>query len=166
MVYNQKPIEAQSSLSWLKATLAGLVSTVPMSVFMLATQRLLPKGYRYALPPEVIMKELADRAHISHHMSKKQVVIATTISHFGYGATMGLLYSPLGKKVPLPGAVKGILFGLFVWTASYLVLLPLGDMDASGQKEPVRRNLMMIGAHVVWGSAMGVITDILIRRLK
>ena len=95
-------------------------------------------------------------------MNKKQILIATTVSHFGYGAATGVLYSPLSKKVPLPAVVKGVLFGLFIWAASYLGLLPMIGMSASGHREPVRRNLMMIAAHAVWGATMAVVAELLI----
>jgi hypothetical protein len=36
-------------------------------------------------------------------------------------------------------------------------------MSESGQREPVRRNLMMIAAHVVWGGTMGVVAEVLMR---
>ena len=75
---------------------------------------------------------------------------------------MGLFLFPfLGKKIPLPSPVKGVLFGLIVWAASYLGLLPLIGMSESGQREPGRRNLMMIAAHVVWGATMGVVAKVL-----
>jgi hypothetical protein len=71
----------------LKGVLAGFVATIPMTIFMLATQRFLPKGQRYALPPEIITKELTQRAHMRQHMSKRQIVGATLVSHFGYGSS-------------------------------------------------------------------------------
>ena len=162
-IKKQEIASFQPGLSWLKGTIAGLVGTGPMTAFMLLTQRFLPKGQRYDLPPEIITKELAHRAHVRQHMNKGQILMATTVSHFGYGAAMGTLYSLLAKKVPLPAVVKGTLFGLLIWAVSYLGLLPLIGMSESGQREPVRRNLMMIAAHVVWGSTMGVVTDVLTR---
>lgn len=162
-VKKQEIASAQPGEALLKGTIAGLVGTVPMTAFMLLTQRFLPKGQRYALPPEIITKELAHRAHVRQHMNKGQILMVTTVSHFGYGATMGTLYSLLAKKVPLPAVVKGPLFGLLIWAASYLGFLPLIGMSESGQKEPVRRNLMMIAAHVVWGSVMGVVAEVFTR---
>jgi putative membrane protein len=132
-----------------------------MTIFMLATQRFLPKGERYDLPPEIITKDLADKADIRYHMNKAQILAATTLSHFGYGATMGVLYSLLVEKIALPAVMKGIIFGLIVWVASYFGLLPLLGISESGHREPMRRNLMMIAAHVVWGSATGVVANIL-----
>ena len=161
MAQHQHNIKAQSEGAWLKGALAGFVATGPMTLFMLVTQRFLPKGQRYALPPEIITKELARRAHVRQHMNKGQVLAATLVSHFGYGAAMGALYSPLGKQISLPAAAKGLLFGLVVWVSSYLGLLPLLGMSESGQREPQRRNLMMIAAHLVWGTTMGVAADVL-----
>ena len=164
MGYDSKTVKTQSGLPWLSGALAGFIGTAPMTVFMLLTQRFLPKGQRYALPPEIITEELAHRAHVRHHMNKQLILGATMVSHFGYGAAMGALYSPLGKKLPLPGVVKGVLFGLVVWAASYLALLPMSGMSESGQREPVRRILMMVTAHVVWGSAMGAAADALMHQ--
>ncbi len=156
--------KTQPGLSWLSGAIAGFIGTAPMTVFMLVTQRFLPKGQRYALPPEIITEELAHRAHVRHHMNKQLVLAATTVSHFGYGTAMGALYSPLGKKLPLPGIVKGVIFGVLVWAASYLALLPMSGMLESGQREPAQRNLMMIAAHVVWGAAMGATADTLMHQ--
>jgi uncharacterized membrane protein YagU involved in acid resistance len=94
--------ETQPRRTWLQGSLAGFIATGPMTLFMLVTQRYLPKRHRYALPPELI-----------------------------------------------------------IWAASYLALLPLLGMSESGQREPVRRNLMMIAAHIVWGSTMGVLAKVL-----
>jgi len=164
MVGEQKVLATQSGLSWGKGTLAGFIATAPMTVFMLATQRFLPKGQQYELPPELITKELAHRAHVRWHMSKTQILAATLVSHFGYGAAMGALYSPLDKKLPLPAVVKGVIFSVVVWAGSYLGLLPLIGISESAHKEPVRRNLMMIAAHLVWGSAMGLLANLLMYR--
>ncbi|MBV9691212.1 MAG: hypothetical protein JO202_16050 [Ktedonobacteraceae bacterium] len=159
MRQKQKVQPAQVGLD---GALAGLIATGPMTLFMLATQRLLPKGHQYALPPEIITGELAQRMNVRPNLNKPQLLGATLVSHFGYGAGMGILYSPL-SKLPLPSALKGVLFGVMVWAASYLVLLPMLGMSETGHREPSLRNFMMIGAHVVWGSVMGVVADMLVR---
>lgn len=102
MAQHQHNIKAQSERAWLKGALAGFVATEPMTLFMLVTQSFLPKGQRYALPPEIITKELARRVHVRQHLNKGQVLAATLVSHFGYGAAMGTLHSALGKKRSLP----------------------------------------------------------------
>src|SRR5947209_12443092 len=158
MAREQNVLATQTSLSWLRGALAGFIATAPMTVFMLITQRFLPKGQQYELPPELIIKELAHRAHVRWHMSKTLILVVTLLSHFGYGAAMGTLYSPLDKKLPLPAVVKGVVFGVVVWACSYFGLLPLMGISESAHREPGRRNLMMVAAHLVWGSAMGLVT--------
>lgn len=162
MGQNQNAVFAHPGLSWVKGATAGLVGTGPMTVFMLLTQRFLPKGQRYTLPPEMITQQLAKRAHVRQHMNKRVILGATMVSHFAYGATMGMIYSPLEKLVPLPAVLKGVIFGLFIWAASYLGLLPLLGISAAGEKEPMKRNLMMVAAHILWGATLGVVAKVLI----
>ena len=154
-------LSAQASIPVFSSTLAGFIATFPMTIFMLLTQRYLPHGQRYDLPPEIIVKDMAQRAHIKQHMNKFQILAATLVSHFSYGATVGLLYPPLSKKLSLPTAIKGAIFGFLIWATSYLGLLPLLGLSENAPREPGRRNLMMIAAHLIWGSSLALISDTL-----
>ncbi len=154
-------LKTHSKTTLLNAALAGTIATVPMSLFMLVTQRFLPRGQRYALPPEVIMEEVSQRSHARLHWNKSLLVGSSLLSHFGYGATMGALYTPLERTSFLPAPVRGTLFGLGVWASSYLGALPLLRFRAAGHREPGHRNLMMIFAHIVWGSVMGATAEAL-----
>ncbi len=141
----------------LRSALAGFLAVAPMTAFMLLTQRFLPKGQQYALPPEILTKELAQKAHVRHKMDRGQILAATTASHFGYGAAMALLYVPVTeqKKTLSLALGSGILFGLLVWAGNYVALLPALGMRESGHSEPVQRNWLMIIAHVIWGATLG-----------
>lgn len=162
-LYNgKKPSEP----AFRSAVLAGTLATVPMSLFMLAAHRFLPGKQRYALPPEVITAEVSRRSRARLHWNKKVLVGSTLLSHFGYGAAMGALYTPLERTSFLPAPVRGTLFGLGVWASSYLGLLPLLRFRAAGHREPGHRNLMMILAHVIWGSVMGATADALASKHK
>ena len=143
--------------------LAGLVATVPMTIFMLLMQRLLPKWQKYALPPEQITDEMAKRTDMKKNMDKQERVGTALLAHLGYGASMGVLYSRFSQRIPLPAALRGIVFGLIVWVGSYLGLLPALQMSEAAPEEPLRRNLLMIAAHVVWGASLGVTENFLAR---
>lgn len=158
-------ISMLSRADWFHGAIAGFTATLPMTLFMLATQQLLPKGQRYELPPELIIKQLAVWFHIRHRMNKRLVLGATLVSHFGYGAVMGGLYSLLGRMLTRSSVSRGALFGLIVWASSYLGLLPLIGISVTAQKEPLRRNILMIVAHIIWGGATGVATDIFVPAL-
>lgn len=133
---------------------AGTVGTVPMTLFMFAAHRLLPGWQKYALPPEKITQETAERADI--HMNKPQLLGASLTAHLGYGASMGSLYNTFARRVALPAVIKGGLFGIVVWGASYLGWLPAANFSVAAPEEPVKRNVLMIGAHIIWGITTAV----------
>ena len=147
----------------LRSAIAGFLAVVPMTIFMLLTQRFLPRGQQYALPPEILTKELAEKARVRHKMDRGQMLVATTASHFGYGAAAALLYVPVsGQKKTISLALgSGILFGLLVWAGSYVALLPALGMRESGHREPGERNWMMIVAHIIWGATLGWLFELL-----
>jgi hypothetical protein len=72
---------------------------------------------------------------------------ATLVAHFGYCAATGALYALLRPRgIILPGAA----YGLLVWSVSYFGIMP----DLRTYDHPLRRNWLMIVAHLVWGSTM------------
>lgn len=146
-----------------KSAFAGLIATMPMTLFMLLIHRILPKWQRYALPPELITDELAKRIGVAKHMDKQELVGSALVSHFSYGAAMGSLYGPFASKMALPSPLKGAMFGLVVWIGSYFGLLPALRMSEAAPVQPVERNILMIAAHLVWGTALGVTADFLER---
>lgn len=139
-----------------KSALAGMIATLPMTLFMLFVQRFLPKWQHYDLPPEKITDELAERANVKKHLDKPKRVGVALTAHFGYGAAMGVLYPFFAKIASLPLILRGIIFGLGVWAASYLGLLPALQMKAPATHLPLQRNVLMIVAHVIWGAALDV----------
>lgn len=160
MEQNRNILDTASSLFGAGA-IAGAIATIPMTLFMLAMQRLLPNWQKYALPPERITDQIAKRLGLKKHMDKQERVGVSLMSHFGYGASMGSFYSSLANRIPLPAVLKGMLFGLLVWAGSYLGWLPAMNMPSSAPNEPPRRNLLMIGAHLIWGATTGLVTDFL-----
>ncbi len=108
---------------------AGAVATAPMTLLMLLLQRMLPHQRHRALPPEKIVNALTRRIGVRKRLDKEQRLGVALASHFGYGASMGTLYIPFRRRVPLPPILKGAAFGLVVWVESYLGLLPALRVD-------------------------------------
>lgn len=144
-------------------SVAGAIATIPMTLFMLLMQQLLPKWQKYALPPERITTELAKRAEVGKHMNKQQRLGAALVMHFGYGSNMGMFYAPLARRVHLPPALKGAIFGILVWVGSYLGIAPTLELSEAAPNQPWQRNIMMIGAHLIWGITLGITEDLLER---
>lgn len=140
---------------------AGLAATGPMTLFMQAAHRYLPIWQRSSLPPRKITMHLARRVGLKKHMGESQRSAATWIAHFGYGTAMGAVYGPLARRIPLPPVIKGTAYGLVVWAASYLAGLPILQVPQAARDQPRHRNLLMMGAHIVWGSSLGLAADLL-----
>jgi len=137
--------------------LAGLAATVPMTVTMMALQRQLPRHERHPLPPRTITEEAAENTGVAAALSEREKRKLTTLAHFGYGTAVGALYGTLpGSDRDGSSIVRGMLYGLGVWSVSYLGWLPAVGSDAAANRESARRNALMIASHLVWGASLAL----------
>jgi uncharacterized membrane protein YagU involved in acid resistance len=146
----------------LAGTVGGFAATFPMTAYMTHQHAYLPPTQRYPLPPREITEAVVDQAAdagLAPRPDEKTLYRITMASHFGYGAAVGTLYPWTAGRLPLPSLLKGIVFGLGVWTVSYLGLLPSLGLLAPATKHPPKRTRLMIAAHVVWGAALGLVAD-------
>ena len=139
--------------------LAGTLATAPMTVFMVAMHRLLPRHEQYPLPPSQVTATAEAKSGVQEHVDREQHVAVTLLSHFAYGAAAGAIFAPIAKALPIPAVWSGIGYGLVVWTISYLGLLPALGLLRPATEQPARRNALMIVAHIVWGSVTGLLLD-------
>ena len=133
--------------------LGGVAGTATMSALMLAAQR---AGLMGQQPPEKIAEAAVHRAGVRGLSGGQQNALAVA-GHFGFGASMGmafgLLHRRLGRRVP--AVVGGGLFGVAVWAGAYRGVVPaLGIMPHPETDRPGRPTSMVL-AHVVWGATMG-----------
>lgn len=129
-----------------------------MTIAMVWMHRRLPRYERYPLPPSLITQNLEEAADVDPVPPRPHLAL-TLVNHFGYGAAVGALYGPTAGRFRAPAAVKGVGWGLVVWTFSYLVMLPAVGLLSPATRHPARRNGLMILAHVVWGGVTGWLAD-------
>src|SRR5687768_13825338 len=145
---------------FLTGAFAGFAATVPMTAVMLSLNQALPAHERRPVPPRRITVRAARKARVAHQMDDDERTLATYAAHFGYGTATGAAYAALVEpRVPGHPVVKGTAFGLLVWGASYLGLMPALGLHPPATREPAGRNGVMILAHVVWGSVLGALTE-------
>jgi putative membrane protein len=141
--------------------ICGVVATGPMSVAMVLLHRRLPARERYPLPP----REITVKA-VTTVMDRGDVTAATTsaltwLAHFAYGGAAGALYAGTERHLPGAAPVRGPLFGLLLWTVSYLGLLPGLHILTPATEHPLRRSALMIAAHLVWGWCIATVFQVL-----
>jgi putative membrane protein len=134
---------------------AGLIATAPMTLFMIAAHRLLPRRQRYELPPATITGKLMRRSGLWSRFATARPAEALP-NHFAYGASVGAAYRSLDPEGP-DTAFGGVAYALSVWAASYLGWLPAAGLHRSAMNDTAERNALMIAAHVVWGLSFAAI---------
>jgi uncharacterized membrane protein YagU involved in acid resistance len=137
---------------FLLGAVGGLIATGPMTAFMKLMHRRLPWYERYPLPPRQITMRTAKSAGLYWRLNEPEAKGLTLLAHYSYGAAMGALYSLAARQTPR--AVHGMLFGMVVWAGNYLGLLPALNLLQPATRQPARRNLLMIAAHLVWGASL------------
>jgi uncharacterized membrane protein YagU involved in acid resistance len=148
-------------LRFVLGAICGVVATGPMSVAMVLLHRRLPADERYPLPPREITTRAVEQLAKTNEIDPSTRSALTWLAHFGYGGAAGAIYSEMGRRLPGGAAVRGPLFGLIVWTMSYLGLLPGMRILTAATSHPLRRNALMIVSHLVWGWALATIYQVL-----
>lgn len=134
----------------LLGALAGIAGTFAMTSAARAMHRRLPAAERYPLPPrEIIEGTLPGVTKRALEEPGRQT--ATLAAHFGYGAATGALYALVR---PRGGILAGAAYGVLVWTVSYFGIMPGLRILRPAHDHPLRRDALMIAAHLVWGSTM------------
>ena len=141
--------------------ICGVVATGPMSVAMVLLHRRLPARERYPLPPREITTKAVEQIVAPDDVKASTTSALTWLAHFAYGGAAGALYAGSERRLPGGSAVRGSIFGLLVWTVSYLGLLPGLRVLTPATEHPARRSALMIAAHLVWGSCVAAVFQVL-----
>lgn len=123
--------------------LAGLSATMAMTAAMRRFNGWLDAGHHYPLPPREIIES------IGAGRSDERRRAITMAAHFAYGALAGIVFT-----LPPVRRLGGTFYGIGVWAASYLGWIPSARILEGAEHHPAQRNLLMLAAHLVWGSAL------------
>ncbi len=145
--------------------IAGFIATIPMSIGLgLMYRYLLPYWQKSDLPPRIITRRISRKVKIGRKVNKEpDLTIATTLAHLGYGAMSGAAYAEVAGPIHAPTLLKGMAGGLILWAGSYMGWLPITGVMLPATKQPSQRTIMMIIAHLIWGSSVAWIYEVLKR---
>jgi hypothetical protein len=134
----------------LLGTLAGIAGTFAMTAVARAMHRRLPVEERYSLPPREIIEGVLPEAG-KDALAEQGRRDLTLAAHFGYGAATGALYALFAPSGRL---LHGAAYGVLVWAVSYFGTIPGLRILRPAHDHPLRRNGLMVVAHLVWGAMM------------
>lgn len=124
--------------------LAGLTATTVMTAVMRRLHEKLPGEERYPLPPREITERIAPE-----EMEDEVLRDVSLLAHYGYGAATGALMAISGTQ---NRQATGAAIGTGIWALSYFGWVPGLGILKPASRHPVRRNALMICAHLVWGA--------------
>ncbi|MFC7704285.1 hypothetical protein ACFQXB_08775 [Plastorhodobacter daqingensis] len=138
----------------LQGAIAGTAATVAMTATARQLARRLPARDRYPLPPREIIGALRGEGRSVADPGRDEAGLAnaTLIAHALFGAATGALFALQQRR----GAGTGAAYGVTVWTASYFGWVPASGLLKPAHRHPLRRNLLMIAAHLVWGGTLAL----------
>jgi uncharacterized membrane protein YagU involved in acid resistance len=143
----------------LTGAIAGLLATVPMTAVMIVGKRRLPPRSQVPLPPVQITQNALRAASVDDEVSRAEEIALSAVNHFGFGASTGVVYGWFCKPRSVANAVTtGCIYGVGVWSCSYLGWLPAAGLYRSAANDTSERNTLMIIAHLVWGAGLGLAT--------
>jgi hypothetical protein len=133
--------------------LAGAFATACMSVVMVLSKNL---GVQGEHPPKRIAQGVAKIMGKSPPRDPELSLLAGA-AHLGFGVTSGLMFALARRhfawKRPI---VNGLMCGLGIWFLSYKGWVPAFGFMPSAEEDRPGRVATMIGAHVVYGVALGL----------
>ncbi|HVJ18344.1 MAG TPA: SDR family oxidoreductase [Polyangiaceae bacterium] len=127
---------------------AGVVATGVMSLVMLAGKRL---GALGEPPPRRIMRRVTGVLGPLRPRGDA-LDVASLAAHFGFGASLGLLYGLLPERAQT--AAGGSLFGLSVWATNYAGWLPRAELMPEPSRDRSGRPTTMVAAHWAFGNTL------------
>jgi hypothetical protein len=140
-------------------SVAGVLSTVVMSLFMLGAGRF---GWLTEQAPETVTRRSVKLA-TGRRIRGRDLDALTVVLHLGFGAASGALYATTLSKPRTTSIVSGLtgaLFATAVWFVSYWGVLPgLGLMPPVSEDER-QRPLVMLLAHWIYGGTLGLLVRV------
>jgi uncharacterized membrane protein YagU involved in acid resistance len=140
--------------SLIRSGVAGFLATVPMTLVIFGGRTL---GLLRTPPPVQITANVQRRLTNVEDAPEPVFQASWLLSHFGYGAGCGVLYSLLGRLLLRPLALRGLAYGLGVWGISYINLIPQLRLYPPVREDRLSRTAVMIAAHMVYGVALSVL---------
>jgi uncharacterized membrane protein YagU involved in acid resistance len=128
--------------------IAGVIGTMAMTAAMRRLHRRLPEKERYPLTPREIVDSGSEQLGVP--LTNAAAKDVTAAAHFAYGAACGALLAAIN---PDPRKRTGAAAGAAIWVASYMGWIPAVGNLKPATAHPPRRNLLMIGVHLIWGAA-------------
>lgn len=104
-------------------------------------------------PPQQLLQHLgipSDITHLTYHFSEHALPWVSFIVHYGFSIIIAIIYVFLATKYPKITLGYGALFGIFIWIAFHLIIMPMMHVVPSLFQQPPAEHISEFFGHIVW----------------
>jgi uncharacterized membrane protein YagU involved in acid resistance len=134
--------------------IGGAAGAGCMSVLRMAARRW---GLIDVTPPQATKAKLTEMVGMAPDSGGAHHLLDSLV-HLGVGLTGGALYGAVARPGRRPALAGGALFGLGVWAAAFGVLAPALGITKSPFRATLKENAVNVGAHLLYGTAIALVT--------
>lgn len=153
--------------------IAGTAAGVVSGLVKLGWENILPprtSARNKVNPPQTLLQQLGIPAKITqatYTYSGEKLPWVSYLVHFGFSISFATAYAALlEKKVQSLTGEMGIPFGLAVWIAFHLVIMPAMGTVPSAKKQPFEEHLSESLGHAIWMWTNHEIAEEVLNQLK
>lgn len=104
-------------------------------------------------PPQELLQQLGfsfQFTHMTYTFSGNQLPIVSFIVHFLFSIGCGVAYAVIAEYKPIIKLWQGVAFGLFIWFAFHIVLMPLMGTVPPPWDQPFDEHFSEFFGHAFW----------------
>lgn len=108
-------------------------------------------------PPQEILQQLGfsfDFTHLTYMFNDNPRPLVSFIVHFAFSITFGVLYAVAAEWHPGVKMWQGAMYGLAIWIAFHIVLLPLTGTVPAPWNQPWAEHFSESTGHMFWAWVM------------
>ncbi|WP_129045127.1 YagU family protein [Companilactobacillus metriopterae] len=141
---------------WYAVFTAGILGGIISGIVKLGWEVLLPPrtiARNLTNPPQELLQQIGFPSHFTHltyTYSGQQMPWVSFIMHFGFSITFALLYCILAEKFPKITWGQGTVYGLVIWIAFHLIIMPLFGTVPAIWNQPFQEHFSEALGHIVW----------------
>ena len=119
-------------------------------------------------PPQTLMEQAGIPKSITrgtYTYSDHQMPWASFLMHFGFSTSFAIIYEVLAQYKPFIRKGSGAIFGLAIWVAFHIGIMPMMKTVPSAKDQPTEEHISEALGHIAWMWTNDIVGRELYRRL-
>lgn len=104
-------------------------------------------------PPQTLLQTFgmpSDITHLTYQFSEHALPWVSFIIHYGFSIVIAIIYILIAGKYYKISLGYGALFGITIWIAFHLIIMPIMGVVPSPFAQPFAEHISELFGHIVW----------------